>query len=77
MIIPKMLINAVATSLTKHFKLDKILKYVEEPNEVYNIVSDHEKRIKKLDPYYCKNFLQIFLGKYIKLLSLRMNRFYF
>ena len=34
MIIPKMLINAVATALTKHFKLDKVMSYVFEDNEL-------------------------------------------
>ena len=41
MIIPKMLINAVATALTKHVKLDKIMSYVFEDNEL-------DKEVKRL-----------------------------
>ena len=49
MILKKAALNFIAGKLVKHFKLAKILKYVEEHNEVDNIVSDHEKRIKKLE----------------------------
>ena len=41
MIIPKMLINAVANKLVKHFKLDKIMSYVFEDNIL-------DKTVKKL-----------------------------
>ena len=34
MIIPKMLINTVATRLAKHFKLDKVMAYVFDDNEL-------------------------------------------
>lgn len=49
MIIPKILINAVASKLAKHFKLDKIMSYVFDDNELDNKYKDHEKRIKKLE----------------------------
>ena len=45
MIIPKMLINSVANALTKHFKLDKMMSYVFDDNELDNKVKDLEKRI--------------------------------
>ena len=49
MIIPKMLINAVATSLTKHFKLDKIMSYVFEDNELDKEVKKLNKRVNILE----------------------------
>ena len=49
MIIPKMLINAVATALTKHFKLDKIMSYVFEDNELDNEVEQLNKRVDILE----------------------------
>ena len=49
MIIPKMLINAVANRLVKHFKLDKIMSYVFDDNELDKKVSNLEKRIMKLE----------------------------
>ena len=45
MIIPKMLINSVATALTKHFKLDKIMTYVFDDNELDDKVKELEERI--------------------------------
>jgi len=33
--------------------------------------------IKKLNLYYCKNFVQIFLEKYIESLHLKKNKVYF
>ncbi len=49
MIIPKMLINAVATALTKHFKLDKIMSYVFEDNELDKEVKQLNKRVDILE----------------------------
>ena len=49
MIIPKMLINAVATALTKHFKLDKIMSYVFEDNELDKEVKKLNKRVDILE----------------------------
>ena len=49
MIIPKMLINQVANSLTKHFRLDKIMSYVFEDNELDKKVKNLEDRLKILE----------------------------
>ena len=49
MIIPKMLINAVATALTKHFKLDKVMSYVFEDNELDREVKELNKRVDILE----------------------------
>ena len=49
MIIPKMLINQVAGYLTKHFKLDKVMSYVFDDNELDNKVKELEKRLELLE----------------------------
>jgi hypothetical protein len=49
MIIPKMLINQVANTLTKHFKLDKMMSYVFDDNELDKKVSEMEKRLNLLE----------------------------
>ena len=49
MIIPKILINSVASTLTKHFKLDKIMNYVFEDNELDEKVKNMESRLKLLE----------------------------
>ena len=49
MIIPKVLINTVANRLTKHFKLDKIMSYVFDDNELDKKVSEMEKRLNLLE----------------------------
>ena len=49
MIVPKMLINTIANRLTKHFKLDKIMNYVFEDNELDKKVSKMEKRLNLLE----------------------------
>ena len=49
MIIPKMLINAVANKLVKHFKLVKIVSYVFEDNELDEKTKNLEDRIKILE----------------------------
>ena len=49
MLIPKMLTNAVATALTKHFKLDKIMSYVFEDNELDKEVKQLNKRVDMLE----------------------------
>ena len=49
MLIPKMLINAVATALTKHFKLDKVMSYVFEDNELDKEVKQLNKRVDMLE----------------------------
>tara|TARA_R110000851_G_scaffold119064_1_gene246689 strand:- start:252 stop:419 length:168 start_codon:yes stop_codon:yes gene_type:complete len=49
MIISKMIINAVAGQLVKHFKLDKIMSYVFEDNVLDKKVKKLQKRILKLE----------------------------
>ena len=49
MIIPKMLINTVATQMVKHFKLDKIMSYVFDDNELDKKVGEMEKRLELLE----------------------------
>jgi hypothetical protein len=49
MIIPKMLINQVATYLTKHFKLDKVMSYVFDKNELDTKVEELESRLNLLE----------------------------
>ena len=44
-----MLINQVANSLTKHFKLDKIMQYVFDDNELDKKVSEIDKRLNLLE----------------------------
>lgn len=44
--IQKILLNKAIDYLSRKFKLLKILKYVEEPNELDHKVSEHEVRIK-------------------------------
>ena len=56
MIIPKMLINAVANKLVKHFKLDKIVNYVFEDNELDEAIKDNTARIEKIERNMRGNF---------------------
>ncbi len=49
MIIPKMLINQVANTLTKHFKLDKVMSYVFDDNELDKKVKEMESRLNFLE----------------------------
>ena len=49
MLIQKMIIQAVVKLVKKQFKLDKVLQYVEEPNELDDQVDNHENRIKNLE----------------------------
>ena len=53
MIIPKMLINQVATYLTKHFKLDKVMSYVFDKNELDTKVEELERRINVIENFKC------------------------
>jgi hypothetical protein len=53
MIIPKLLINNVATALTKHFKLDKIMSYVFDKNELDTKVEDLERRVNIIENFKC------------------------
>ena len=49
MIVPKILINEVASRLVKHFKLDKMMSYVFNDNELDKKVSEMEKRLNLLE----------------------------
>tara|TARA_R110000824_G_scaffold1603_3_gene7813 strand:+ start:352 stop:540 length:189 start_codon:yes stop_codon:yes gene_type:complete len=53
MIIPKMLINSVAGVLTKHFKLDKVMSYVFDKNELDDKVEELERRINVIENLKC------------------------
>ena len=47
----KLVINKIVNLLSKNFKLFKIMKYVEEPNELDVKVLELENKILKLDAY--------------------------
>ena len=49
MIIPKMLINSVASVLTKHFKLDKVMSYVFDDNELDEKLKNLDERLNLLE----------------------------
>ena len=61
MIIPKILINSVATALTKHFKLDKVMSYVFDDNEL-----DREVKKLKKENIEMKDDIQLLKQLYIK-----------
>ena len=52
--VQKMLINAIIKLLKKQFKLDKILKYVEEPNDLDNKVDNLNDRMRLVEKYISK-----------------------
>ena len=47
--VQKLIINAVIKVLAKQFKLDKVLEYVEKPNDADKRIKKLEKRLKKLE----------------------------
>ena len=49
MILTKMVVNTVANKLAKHFKLDKMMNYVFEDNELDEKTKNHEDRIRILE----------------------------
>ena len=49
MLVQKMIIKAVIKLIRKQFKLDKILHYVEEPNELDKEVERLRSRIEMLE----------------------------
>ena len=49
MMLTKLVINAVATKLAKHFRLEKIMSYVFDENVLDKKVKKLEKRILKLE----------------------------
>ena len=55
MILSKMLVNQIATYLTKHFKLDKMMAYVFDKNELDAKVEQLEKRIDMLENFKCND----------------------
>ena len=44
-----MIINQIANYLTKHFKLDKVMSYVFDDNELDNKVKCLEEKVKLLE----------------------------
>jgi hypothetical protein len=53
MILSKMLVNQIATYLTKHFKLDKMMSYVFDKNELDTKVENLERRINIIENFKC------------------------
>ena len=49
MILTKMDINSVASKLAKHFKLEKIMSYVFDDNELDEKTKELENRIKIIE----------------------------
>ena len=47
--IQRLIINQVIKLLAKQFKLDKVLDYVEKPNDADKRIKKLEKRLKKLE----------------------------
>ena len=47
--IQKLIINSVIKLLAKQFKLDKVLEYVEKPNDADKKIKKLEKRVKRLE----------------------------
>ena len=45
----RLILPKVVDHIMKAFKLDKVLSYVEQPNELDHKVKDLEKRIEKLE----------------------------
>ena len=49
MLVQRMIVQAVLKLVTKQFKLDKVLKYVEQPNELDEEVEQLNKRVDILE----------------------------
>ena len=49
MILTKMVINIVSSKLAKHFKLEKIMSYVFDDNELDEKTKELENRIKIIE----------------------------
>ena len=47
--IQKLILNQVIKLIAKQFKLDKVLDYVEKPNDADKRIKKLEKRVKKLE----------------------------
>jgi len=52
-IISKILVNQIATYLTKHFKLDKVMAYVFDRNELDTKVENLERRLEIIENFKC------------------------
>tara|TARA_R100001510_G_C7617876_1_gene179537 strand:+ start:189 stop:389 length:201 start_codon:yes stop_codon:yes gene_type:complete len=59
LVLTKMVINAVASKLTKHFRLDKIMSYVFDDNELDKKTRELESRVELLETMLkmSKNFI--------------------
>ena len=49
MLVQRMIVQAALKLVAKQFKLDKVLKYVEEPNELDEEVEQLNKRVDILE----------------------------
>ena len=49
MLVQRMIVQAALKVVAKQFKLDKVLKYVEQPNELDEKVKRLESRIEMLE----------------------------
>ena len=49
MVVSRMIVNAVANKLGKHFKLEKIMAYVFNDNELDKMSKHHDDRIRILE----------------------------
>ena len=47
--IQQLILKQVIKLITKQFKLDKVLEYVEKPNDADKKIKKIEKRLKKLE----------------------------
>ena len=47
--IQKLILDLAIKAISKKFKLDKVLKYVEKPNSADKKIEKLEKRIKKVE----------------------------
>ena len=47
--IQKMLINAVVKIIAKQFKLDKLIDYMDKPNDADKKIEALEKKVKKFE----------------------------
>ena len=48
-VIQKLIIESAIKLLAKQFKLDKVLEYVEKPNDADKKIKKLEKRVKRLE----------------------------
>jgi len=53
MVLTKMVINSVAGKLAKHFRLNKVMSYVFDKNELDEKVERLEKRVSIMENFKC------------------------